>query len=223
MKIVKINSFILAKKNEMSLNWDSKKHWNTIYETKNADQVSWTQKIPKTSLHFIRSFQLHKTAEIIDIGGGESTLVDYLLEDGFTNITVLDISANAIEKAKKRLGERANSVTWIVSDILQFKPKKKYTVWHDRATFHFLTTPNKINAYIDTLTKWVTGYCTIATFSKNGPKKCSGLTIKSYNEQELTTLLENKFLKIACLKEDHTTPFNTTQNFLYCSFKKINL
>ena len=119
---------------------DRKKHWETVYETKNPDQVSWTQEIPKTSLEFIRSFKLNKKAKIIDIGGGDSKLVDYLLKEGYNNITVLDISEKAIAKAKKRLGEKASKVNWIVSDITEFKPHSSFDVWHDRATFHFLTT-----------------------------------------------------------------------------------
>ena len=124
---------------------DRKKHWETVHETKNPDQVSWTQEIPKTSLKFIRSFKLNKKAKIIDIGGGDSKLVDYLLKEGYNNITVLDISEKAIAKAKKRLGEKASKVNWIVSDITEFEPDTSFDVWHDRATFHFLTTDDQIS------------------------------------------------------------------------------
>mgnify|MGYP003636882197 FL=1 len=202
------------------MNLDRKKHWETVYETKNPDQVSWTQESPKTSLDFIHSFGLQKTAKIIDIGGGDSKLVDYLLDEGFENITVLDISAKSLEKAKTRLGEKANKVNWIVCDITEFEPNMTFDVWHDRATFHFLTTTEQISKYIKTAKKSVNGYMTIGTFSKNGPEKCSGLEIKQYNEDELTLQLKNGFNKIKCVTEDHVTPFNTTQNFLFCSFKR---
>ena len=199
---------------------DRKKHWETVYETKNPDQVSWTQETPKTSLEFIHSFGLKKTAKIIDIGGGDSKLVDYLLDEGFENVTVLDISAKSLEKAKERLGEKANKVNWIVSDITEFEPNMTFDVWHDRATFHFLTTTEEIKKYLKTARKSVNGFLTIGTFSKNGPKKCSGLEIKQYNEDELTLELKNGFDKINCVTEDHITPFNTTQNFLFCSFER---
>ena len=199
---------------------DRKKHWETVYETKNPDQVSWTQETPKTSLEFIHSFGLKKTAKIIDIGGGDSKLVDYLLDEGFENITVLDISAKSMEKAKDRLGEKANKVNWIVSDVTEFEPNMTFDFWHDRATFHFLTTTEEIKKYLKTARKSVNGFLTIGTFSKNGPKKCSGLEIKQYNEDELTLELKNGFDKINCVTEDHITPFNTTQNFLFCSFER---
>jgi|TARA_B110000967_G_scaffold5746_1_gene5740 2-polyprenyl-3-methyl-5-hydroxy-6-metoxy-1,4-benzoquinol methylase len=199
---------------------DKKKHWETVYETKNPDQVSWTQEIPKTSLDFIHSFGLKKTAKIIDIGGGDSKFVDYLLDEGFENITVLDISSKSLEKAKKRLGEKANKVNWIVSDISEFKPNMTFDVWHDRATFHFLTTTDQVKKYMKTARKSVNGFLTIGTFSKNGPKKCSGLNIKQYNENELILELKEGFKKIKCIKEDHLTPFDTIQNFLFCSFKR---
>jgi 2-polyprenyl-3-methyl-5-hydroxy-6-metoxy-1,4-benzoquinol methylase len=199
---------------------DKKKHWETVYETKNPDQVSWTQEIPKTSLAFIHSFGLKKTAKIIDIGGGDSKFVDYLLDEGFENITVLDISFKSLEKAKKRLGGKANKVNWIVSDILEFKPNMTFDVWHDRATFHFLTTTDQVKKYMKTARKSVNGFLTIGTFSKNGPKKCSGLDIKQYNENELILELKEGFKKIKCITEDHLTPFDTTQNFLFCSFKR---
>ncbi len=200
---------------------DKKNHWETVYQTKTPEQVSWTQDTPKTSLDFIQSFGLNKTAKIIDIGGGDSKLVDYLLDNGYKNITVLDISAKALEKAKLRLGDKANTVNWIVSDVLDFKPNTTYDVWHDRAAFHFLTTPEDIKKYISITTEVVTGYLTIGTFSENGPKKCSGLEITQYNQNQLTVELKAGFEKIKCITEDHLTPFDTTQNFLFCSFKKI--
>ena len=202
------------------LNQQNKNHWEKIYQTKRSDQVSWTQDIPQTSLDFINSFGLAKSSNIIDIGGGESKLVDYLLEEGFENISVLDISEKALEKAQDRLREKASKVNWIVCDILEFEPTTSFDVWHDRATFHFLTTPRQVEKYLLTARNSVNGYLTIGTFSENGPNKCSGLEIKQYSEEKLTAELNKGFDKIRCITEDHTTPFNTTQNFLFCSFKK---
>jgi len=195
-----------------------KNHWETVYKTKNPNEVSWTQEIPKTSLDFIKSFDLTKKSKIIDIGGGYSKLVDFLIEEGFENITVLDISAKAIEKAKARLGVNAEKVNWIVSDITEFEPNETFEVWHDRATFHFLTSEEQIQKYMETARKSVSGYLTVGTFSENGPKKCSGLDIKQYNEETLTAEMENGFEK--CITEDHITPFETKQNFIFCSFKR---
>ncbi len=205
------------------MNTERKKHWEIVYETKNPNQVGWTQKTPKTSLDIINSFGLDKTAKIIDIGGGDSKLVDYLLDQGYENITVLDISAKALEKAKNRLGEKEKNVNWIVSDILNFKSNTTYDVWHDRAAFHFLITPKQISEYSSIVKKATTNHLIIGTFSKNGPKKCSGLDITQYNKESLTAVFHSAFEKIDCINVDHITPFDTKQNFLFCSFKrKIN-
>ena len=125
-----------------------KTHWENVFKTKQAHEVSWTQTVPQTSLDILHGFQLSKTAKIIDIGGGDSLLVDFLLQEGFENITVLDISKNALQRAKTRLGRAmAKKVTWIVADINDFKPTTIYDVWHDRAAFHFLTTTDEIEHY----------------------------------------------------------------------------
>ncbi|MCU0324811.1 MAG: class I SAM-dependent methyltransferase [Spirosomaceae bacterium] len=197
-----------------------KSHWEDIYATKEPDQVSWTQEKPTTSLDFIRSFDLPKTAKIIDVGGGDSRLVDFLLDEGYQNLTVLDISENALKRAKARLGDKANSVTWIVSDIKEFEPTEKYDFWHDRAAFHFLTTENEVKKYVTIISDAVDGYLTIGTFSEKGPLKCSGLPIRQYSEQTLNQEVSSSFDKIRCQTEDHITPFGTTQNFIFCSFKK---
>ena len=201
------------------MNLQRKKHWETMYETKIPDEVSWTQEIPKTSLASIHSFGLDKSAKIIDIGGGDSKLVDHLLDQGFENITVLDISEKALDKARIRLGEKAKKVTWIVRDILDFEPTETYDVWHDRAAFHFLTTEEEIEKYQSTVNKAADGFLIIGTFSEKGPLKCSGLEISQYSEEKLTSTFEDNFDKIDSVLEDHQTPFGTTQNFLFCSFK----
>jgi SAM-dependent methyltransferase len=204
----------------MNMKHTNKTHWDNVYKTKSPNQVSWTQAVPKTSLDFIHSFGVDKSAKIIDIGGGDSNLVDYLLEEGFENITVLDISKKALAKAKKRLGDKGKNIQWIVSDVTKFTPTTTYDVWHDRATFHFLTTAEDIATYMDAARKAVVGYLTIGTFSEEGPEKCSGLAIKKYSEEKLSAELKNGFDKIRCITENHITPFDTTQHFLFCSFKK---
>jgi purine-nucleoside phosphorylase len=202
-------------------------YWDRIYSTKQPQEVSWTQDIPKTSLDFIHSLPLSKTAKIIDIGGGDSKLVDHLLDEGFENITVLDISVKALNKAKKRLGDKAEKINWVVGNVINFTPDTTFDLWHDRATFHFLTTQEQISRYIHTVQKAVKGYLIIATFSNKGPKKCSGLDVRQYSAEALAAEFEKGFDKIRCIKEDHITPFNTKQNFLFCSFRrhmdKINI
>ena len=199
---------------------DNKKHWETVYRTKQSNEVSWAQDVPQTSLDFIHAFNVSKTAKIIDIGGGDSKLVDFLLDEGYENITVLDISEAALNRAKARLGNKSKNVTWVVSDVTEFNPKTTFDVWHDRATFHFLTTKEQITKYLSIARNAVNGYLTIGTFSKNGPKKCSGLEIKQYSEVQLQKQLSKGFKKIRCINEDHITPFKTIQSFLFCSFKK---
>ncbi|MFC2126317.1 class I SAM-dependent methyltransferase [Bacteroidota bacterium] len=199
---------------------NKKEHWDKIYLTKSPHEVSWTQDIPQISLDFIHSFNLPKSANIIDVGGGDSKLVDYLMEDGFQNITVLDISSFALERAKKRLGQHAEKINWITSDILEFEPDTTYDLWHDRATFHFLITTEQIQKYI-AIAKMVTSkFMTIGTFSEDGPKKCSGFNIRQYSEDDLANELSVGFRKIRCITTNHITPFNTTQNFLFCSFNR---
>jgi SAM-dependent methyltransferase len=199
----------------------AKDHWDMVYKTKNPDQLSWTQKIPQPSLDFIHSFHLPKTAKIIDIGAGDSMLVDYLLEEGFENITVLDISVKALDKVKKRLGEKAQKVYWVVSDITEFQPDSTFDIWHDRATFHFLTINEQISRYLDRAREFVSDYLIIGTFSEKGPEKCSGLPIRNYNEDEMSVSFSDGFKKISCMTLDHETPFKTKQNFIYCSFQRI--
>ena len=206
----------------MNKNQTRKEHWEKIYSTKQPHEVSWTQEKPKTSLDFIHSFNLPKQASIIDIGAGDSKFVDKLLEAGFEDITVLDISEHALQRAKKRLGDKASQVNWIVSDVTEFKTKKIFDVWHDRATFHFLTISGQIEKYLEIARTNIrdNGFLIIGTFSENGPTKCSGFDIKRYSEESLREQLKKGFEKIKCVTEDHRTPFNTLQNFLFCSFRR---
>ncbi len=200
-----------------------KKHWENIYQTKDLQNVSWYQPKPTTSLDFLKQFNVSKTAKIIDIGGGDSYLVDNLLEMGYQDITVLDISEAALDKAKQRLGKIASKIKWIVADAATFKPTEKYDFWHDRAAFHFLTQETEITNYVDTVQKSInpTGVLVIGTFSEQGPTKCSGIEIKQYSEVSMTDRLKTFFEKIKCITVDHITPFETVQNFIFCSFKKV--
>lgn len=198
-----------------------KEHWETIYQTKQPHEVSWTQDIPKASLDYIHQFNVPKTAKIIDIGGGDSKLVDCLLAEGYTHLTVLDISESAILRAKERLGEDAHKVTWIVSDILDFHPTSTYDVWHDRAAFHFQTETDKIDQYLEIVKNAVDGMVIIGTFSPDGPQKCSGLDIKQYDEDGMKEKFQqSNFKNLACKREDHITPNGAIQNFVFCSFLK---
>ena len=198
----------------------NKTHWENVYDTKLPNEVSWTQEKPETSLQLIANCKLPKTAKIIDIGGGDSNLVDYLLEQGFENITVLDISEKAIEKAKFRLGKLSEKVKWIVSDITEFQPKETYDIWHDRATFHFLTEKEQIEKYKTLVQNYASNYLIMATFSNNGPLKCSGLEIARYSAESLQAELGSSFQLAEHFLEIHKTPFDTTQEFLYSLFRK---
>ena len=201
---------------------ERKSHWEKIYNTKQPNEVSWFQETPTTSLELIKQLNLPKTAKIFDNGGGDSFLVDNLLKLGYENITVQDISEAALDKVKRRLGKDAEKIKWIVCDEANCNPTEQYDLWHDRAAFHFLTEENEIKNYINAIRKCIKpeGHFIIATFSEQGPLKCSGLVIKQYSETSMTGLLQGSFEKEKCFTTDHHTPFNTTQNFLFCSFKR---
>ncbi|WP_369765312.1 trans-aconitate 2-methyltransferase [Flavobacterium sp. WC2429] len=202
---------------------NNKSHWENVFATKNPNEVSWTQKYPKTAMTYLENLNLSKTANIIDIGGGDSNLVDVLLEKGFQNIWVLDISEFALERAKQRLGDKADLVHWIVADITDFKPDVKFDFWHDRAVFHFLTGEASIDKYKTIIENAVNkeGNFLLGTFSEKGPLKCSGLEIKQYSENSMKQTFSESFEAVKCFTENHTTPFDTVQNFQFCGFKKI--
>lgn len=203
---------------------NKKQHWENIFTSKTANKVSWYEPKPIISLQFLQEYNIATTAAIIDIGGGDSFFVDNLLELGYVNITVLDISEAALNKAKARLGKKATEVKWIVADAASFTPTEQYDFWHDRAAFHFLTTEVEIENYVVTVKESITasGFLVIGTFSEDGPTKCSDIKIKQYNETSMTERLNKYFNKIKCITIDHVTPFNTLQNFIFCSFKKLD-
>jgi ubiquinone/menaquinone biosynthesis C-methylase UbiE len=199
-----------------------KEHWENVFANKQETVVSWFQPYPKTSIEFVKLFDLPLDANIIDIGGGDSHFVDALLEEGYKNIWVLDISENALSRAKKRLGDNANKVNWVVSDIIDFIPPVEFDFWHDRAAFHFLTTEENMNKYVAIAERGIKarGVLILGTFSETGPTKCSGLEIKQYSETSMSSRFELSFDRVKCITEEHQTPFNSIQNFLFCSFKK---
>jgi len=199
-------------------------YWNQVYLKKNENEVSWFQEVPKKSLEMIDELNLQKDSNIIDIGGGDSRLVDHLLQRGFSNITILDISSEALDKAKVRLQNSPKNVEFVASDVTLFRPNRKFKLWHDRATFHFLTELHQVEKYLkiayDALEE--DGYLIISTFSKTGPEKCSGLNIAQYSQDDLKSLFGRFFKNTKCFEDNHTTPWNTTQNFVYCGFKKLH-
>ena len=204
-------------------NNSTKQHWEKIYQTKDTvREVSWYQDVPKTSIDLILLTKTDKNGSIIDVGGGDSKLVDKLLELGFKNIFILDISAEALQKAKTRFGEKRTSVIYIEADILEFDTESRFDIWHDRAAFHFLTRKEDVVRYVEIPGKFIqpSGYLIISTFSMNGPKKCSGLDITQYSEDSIKKTFQKDFNHIRSFEEIHTTPFNTKQNFLFNLFKR---
>ena len=203
--------------------FDRKTHWRNVYQEKSHLCVSWYQNDPKLSLELILSTQLERNEAIIDVGGGSSVLVDNLIEESFSNLSVLDISGNAIAIAKKRLGDSAKNIEWFDSDITKFDAPKKFALWHDRALFHFLTDPSDRENYMKVLNNALRpkGHLIIATFAVGGPEKCSGLEIIQYNSEKMIAELGDNFEFIQERKEVHITPSNKKQKFIYFHFLKI--
>lgn len=200
-----------------------KSHWENIYDTKHLHEVSWYQPTPTTSLALIEMLSLDSNIAIIDIGGGDSLLVDNLLSHGFENINVLDISKRALEKAEARVGEEnAAKVNWIEADISNYEPQREYDLWHDRAAFHFLTDEKDITHYVKIASAHIKkgAFLIIATFAENGPLKCSGLHIQQYSEESLPKVFEENFEKIKVFKEIHKTPSGTEQSFVFAVMRR---
>lgn len=197
-----------------------KQHWDKVYETKAPNQVSWFRPHLETSLALIeRATRGNRTSSIIDVGGGASTLVDDLIERGYQNVTVLDISQAALDVAQKRLSIAAHSVQWLQADVVQSSvPARSFDVWHDRAVFHFLATPEERLAYVRNAASAVRqgGHVIVSTFGPEGPTKCSGLDVTRYDAESLHGEFGARFRLVESLKELHNTPFGTTQQFLYC-------
>ncbi|MVT55606.1 methyltransferase domain-containing protein [Bradyrhizobium yuanmingense] len=201
---------------------DRSTHWDHVYATKGEAEVSWHQDSPATSLAMIRAAGSDRDTAIIDVGGGASRLVDALLQDGYRDIAVLDLSANALEAAKKRIGQAASTVDWIVADATTWRPARTYDVWHDRAAFHFLTDPRDRAAYVQRLRSAVKpgGHVIIATFAPDGPEKCSGLPVQRHDSASLAAELGPEFELIETRSETHHTPWDSTQAFQFSRFRR---
>jgi SAM-dependent methyltransferase len=198
---------------------DARSHWENVYTTKAPEVVSWYRLHLEKSLEIVERVAPDRSVAIIDVGGGESTLVDDLLARGYQNVAVLDVSPTAIDVAKRRLGRAADSVQWIVGDITSVElPSSAYDVWHDRAVFHFLTEKEQRAAYARQVARVVKpgGYVLVSTFGPEGPTKCSGLEVVRYDAESLHAEFGVSFRLLESLKELHETPLGTTQQFLYC-------
>lgn len=209
---------------ELNDDMNRKDHWNQVYQTKAPDDVSWFQTRPATSLKLIEASGVGKDASIIDVGGGASVLVDFLLDAGFGKLAVLDISAAALEHARQRLGQRASSVEWCEADVTTFNPPRRFGLWHDRAVFHFLTDKADRQKYVQTLKRTLTpgGQVVLATFALDGPPKCSGLEVARYDAALICAELGAGFQLVEQASETHTTPWQTEQKFGYFRFARKN-
>lgn len=202
-----------------------KNHWEHVYATKKTESVSWFQEHAEQSMRLIRGTGVPYSAGIIDVGGGASTLVDDLLSSGYCAVSVLDLAAAALSVAKTRLGERASEVQWTEGDITKvLLPVHAFDVWHDRAVFHFLTSKEDREAYVDTVLRSVKpgGHVIVATFAEDGPIQCSGLPVMRYGPSELHAEFGSPFSLVQHEREEHHTPFGTVQKFVYCYCRKVS-
>ncbi len=203
----------------------SKDHWEKIYTSKASDAVSWFQPHADRSLNLILGTGVDRDAAIIDVGGGASTLVDDLLENGYANLSVLDLSAAALETARKRLGAKADEVRWIEADVIRANlPANYFDVWHDRAVFHFLTTPEERAAYVRAVFDSVKpgGHVIVSTFADDGPDQCSGLPVMRYSADGLHDEFGESFELLRHEKEAHHTPSGNVQQFVYCYCRRVS-
>jgi len=224
-----VPAFLTTKQNKkiqnptIQFDMGDKAYWEHIYDTKQLDQVSWFREHLDNSLKMILQTGVAKYASVIDVGGGSSTLVDDLLDDGFTDLTVLDISGTALDASKERLGSRSTQVNWVEADITAaILPQDHFDVWHDRAVFHFLTNVEDRRKYVELAMRAIKpgGHIIVASFGLGGPEKCSGLDVVRYGPETMHDEFGNAFEFINCIDEIHHTPFGTTQKFIYCYCRK---
>jgi SAM-dependent methyltransferase len=210
---------VFARKADTPMDWHQ--HWEAVYRRRRPGEVSWYQENPARSHELIRRTGISLAAPIIDVGGGASRLVDYLLTDGFTDITVLDVSVAALRQARERLGPAAEQISWIEANITTFVPPRRYHVWHDRAVFHFLTHLQDRQRYVDVLRAALAphGHAVIATFGLGGPERCSGLPVQRYTPASLAAELGAGLTLMAEEQESHVTPAGAVQLFQYCWFR----
>lgn len=196
------------------------RHWEGVYREKALETLGWYQPVPTVSLELISQLDLPQDVPLIDVGGGDSYLVDHLLTRGFTDVTVLDISATSLKRAQVRLGSRADRVHWVASDILDFEPQRPYALWHDRAAFHFLTDPAQARAYLDRARRGIRpgGHFIVGTFSENGPATCSGLPVRQYSLAALQEVLAPGFELLRGFNTPHITPSGGVQDYTFGVF-----
>ncbi|MCB1052695.1 MAG: class I SAM-dependent methyltransferase [Acidobacteria bacterium] len=209
----------------MAENKANKQHWDDVYHRRSADALSWFQAHAERSLSIVQTLSISKQAKVIDVGGGASTFVDDLLKQGYSNISVLDLSSTALEVSKRRLGDLASQVKWIEGDILQASlPKQAFDLWHDRAVFHFLTRESDRKRYIQSVVECVKpgGYVIVATFAPDGPEFCSGLPVMRYGADELHSEFGSVFELVGHEEEQHHTPGGSVQSFVYCYCKSVS-
>jgi SAM-dependent methyltransferase len=202
---------------------EKRAHWDAVYTTKKPDEVSWHQAHPSTSLGFIHRTGKGAAARVVDVGGGASRLVDALLDQGFEQVTVLDISPEALERARERLGEMAQHVTWTAADVTRWTPPGAFDIWHDRAVFHFLVGAEERRAYKETMASALPpgGQAIIGTFASDGPERCSGLPVARYEPETLASELGTAFRLLESSHEDHVTPGGKVQRFQFSRFVRV--
>ncbi len=205
------------------MNDKRKRHWEEVYRTRAEDEVSWFIADPETSLTLVESSGIDKADPIIDVGGGTSRLAEHLLARGYTNLTVLDISATALEKARQRLGEAADRVRWLEADVCHLQDPQRYRLWHDRAVFHFLVDEADRHAYLKNLAGHLLpdGHVIVATFSFEGPTECSGLPVEQYDADKLTATFGQDYELLNILEEIHVTPAGKEQAFNYFHLRRV--
>ncbi len=199
-------------------------HWQNVFATKSDEAVSWFEKSPDVSLALIRTTGVPKTSSIIDVGGGASRLVDGLLSDGFESVSVLDVSARALDLARLRLGAASAKARWIVADVTTWEPTETYDVWHDRAAFHFLTEPHDQAAYARCVRRGVRrrGHVIVGTFALDGPERCSGLAVVRHDETSIARMLGDAFELVEARRVDHQTPDGKVQHFQFSRFRRVD-
>ena len=204
------------------MDMDRQEFWERVYSTRGEAEVSWFQESPAISMELLAGAGIGKSEAVIDIGGGASRLVDGLVSAGFEDVTILDLSQSALDHARARLGAAAAGVSWIVADVVSWKPPRRFDVWHDRAAFHFLTSGDDQNAYLAGLAEGLRpgGHAIIGTFAPDGPERCSGLPVIRYDARGLAERLGDGFELMAERRHDHVTPWNAVQKFQFCTFRR---
>ncbi len=200
-------------------------HWENLYASRSSTEVSWYQRSPTVSLRLIKSVASSPTAAVIDVGGGASRLVDHLRHEGFTDLTVLDVSEHALDEVRHRLADETGAVHFLHDDVLTWRPNRRYDVWHDRAVFHFLTEPSDKDRYVNTAYRALSevGVAIIGTFAEDGPTECSGLRVSRYSPTDLDSTFAATFSPIGHEREEHVTPSGVVQPFTWAVFRRSSL